>query len=101
MSNAAWPCPTDLADGEILEIEDPYGGGSIDAEVVDTINGVTSVAIASLMDTVCSIDPRYTKWRRKAPKVVYGVRCTDRFCNEWFPHAEAVPNFKCWQCKKR
>lgn len=96
-----WPCPKDLDDDELIEIEDPFDGKPVDAKVVDTINGVICVAIDCLMDTVCTIDPRYTKWRRKTPTVVYGVRCTDRFCNEWFPHAAAVPNFKCWQCKKR
>lgn len=31
------------------------------------------------------------------PVAKYGINC--RCCNEYFPHAEVVDNFKCWSCK--
>ncbi len=93
-----WDCPFPLSDGEEIEIEDSFG--TISARVVDTINGVISVSFDG-MGVVCTVDPRYTKWRRKGPQVKYGVRCTDKYCNEYFEHAEYVPNFKCYSCRKR
>ncbi len=97
-----WPCPTDLADGEKIELENPIGGGTIEARVVDTINGVISVSIDAYMNTVCSIDPRHTNWRRLKPKVTYGAQCADRLCPiGYFEHAEVVPGWKCRECKRR
>ena len=97
----SYDCPTDLVPNEIIEIEDPNDSKPIDAKVVDTISGITSVAIESLMDTVCTIDPRYTKWRRKAPKEVYGVRCTDKYCGEFYPDQIFSENFLCYRCRHR
>ncbi len=101
-SRDVWPCPTDLADGEKIELEDPLNSGSIDAVVVDTINGVISVSIDAFMSTVCTIDPRYTKWRRITPKVTYGAKCADRLCPiGYFEHAEVKEGWKCRQCARR
>lgn len=95
-----WSCPTDLEDGERIEIYDSTVG-LYTASVVDTINGIVSASIDAFMNTVVTIDPRHTKWRRVKPKVAYGVRCSDRFCNEYYPDQVYSENFICYRCRHR
>jgi hypothetical protein len=99
MSSLEWDCPKNLKSGEIIEIDDSYAG-IIECVVEDTVDNVISVSYESVP---LSIDPKYTKWRRKPGVEVYGARCTGKYCGEYFEHALAVPNksFLCWSCRNR
>ena len=99
MNGEVWDSPTDLIDGERIELSDSYG--TIEGTVVDVIDGIVSVSIDAFKTTVFSVDPEFTRWRRATPKVMYCVYCSEKYCREWFPHAEYSPTFKCRNCRNR
>ncbi len=97
-------CPLDLQPEEEIEISDSIAG-IIQAKVVDIVSGIISIKIDAFSNSVFSIDPTYTKWRRLGKQIAapkYGARCADKYCPiGFFEHAEIVEGWKCRQCRAR
>ena len=101
LSPSDWPCDRDVVSDEEIEILDSYTQALYSAKVVDVIDGIISVSIDAFMNQVSSIDPAHTKWRRLGSRVKYGVTCTDKYCNEFYPDQVYSDNFVCYRCRHR
>ena len=99
-----WDCPMDLVVDERIEVYDQGSGIASHGKFVglsEYVDGNIRVILDAYPNSSFTVDPKFTQWRRTKPKEVYGARCTGKYCGEFFEHALATPDFKCYSCRNR